>query len=214
MVEVEVEGAVLFDIDGTLLLGSSGHLNVLAGTLSRAVGREVTIDIRAERPHLNGQDVSGWIDVQIVRAVLRGASGEPPVERDVAAVMTEYMRTFVESTVVGAMVGAPVDGAAECLARLQAAGVYLGLVTGNASSVARAKLAVAGLDGYFSYDCELGFGDWRLDRAAIAIAAAAAARPIGVESGASRATQLQAAGAWAVVPSVAHLVTGMDRGQP
>ena len=237
---IRVRGGVLFDVDGTLLLGSVAHLVLLAETLSRHLGREVPMRIEGERPLLDGTDVSGWIDVQVVRTVLGAGSPAPVDEAEVAGVMAMFEREY--SPAAAERISAPrvVDGAAACLEHLDAAGIPLGLVTGNASFVARAKLAALGLDRFFRFDRDLGFGDWRTDRPAVASAAAralagdagglaslvyvgdtprdmeaaraAGVRPIGVLTGSGTAERLMAAGAEAVIRSVADIFPAEERG--
>lgn len=224
--------AALFDIDGTLLVGSSAHLAVLAEVLSKRVGGHVAIDLDGERPLLDGRDIAGWIDVQVVRFVLAGRLGQVD-EPDVQAIMHTYGDAYRLLLRTSARAGTPVGGAGAALARLQAAGVSLGLVTGNCSVVAKAKLDAVGLAGFFDFDRDLGFGDWRRDRAAIArsavvavsrgqpahheivivgdtagdmrAAALAGARGVGVTTGAASEQALLEAGATTVLPSVAAI---------
>ncbi len=222
---------VLFDIDGTLLVRSSSHLAVLASTLSDRVGRPVKLAIDGEWPLLDGLAVSGWIDAQIVRRVLLEHLERPPTVGEVVDVIERYGERFRE-TLLPEEAGTVVPGVRACLAQLLERGVRLGLVTGNASPVARAKLRAVGLDSYFTFDRDLGFGDWRESRieavaAAVAaervddpartvvtvgdttadMAAASAARALGVGvlTGAASGTELAAAGAWRVIPSAAVL---------
>lgn len=230
---LRVQGGVLFDIDGTLLVGSVSHLVLLGETLSRHLGHTVPIRVEGERPLLDHTDLSGWIDVQVVRTVLQAESTGPLSEAEVADVMARYEREY--GPAIAERPGSPivVDGAAVALERLHAAGIALGLVTGNASFVARQKLAAVGLDRFFRFHPDLGFGDWRMDRPAVAAAAvralagdaddvaslvyvgdtprdmhaarAAGVRPVGVLTGVSTADQLTQAGADTVIRSVADL---------
>ncbi len=230
---LRVRGGVLFDVDGTLLLGSVSHLVVLGETLSRHLGRAVPIRVDGERPMLGDTDFSGWIDVQIVRTVLEEATAASADEGEVAAIMAEFERDYRSAGVERFGQARVVDGAVDCLERLQAAGLGLGLVTGNASFVAEAKLGALGLGRFFRFDRDLGFGDWRQDRPSVAAAAvyalaesvggrenlsyvgdtprdmqaavAAGVRPIGVLTGTRTAEQLERAGADVVIDSVADL---------
>ena len=227
--------AILFDIDGTLLVQSSGHLSVLSETLSKRVGREVRIQMSGERPELDGVDIAGWTDAQIVREVLHSTSPST-TESDVAAAVGAYVLAY-EAVPLNLRLPRRVAGSSEALESLQAAGVWLGLVTGNASEVARMKLASVGLDRFFRFDMDLGFGDWRADRTAVAAAAAEAAprtadvvsmvgdtgldmkaarqvglRAIGVTTGACTSAELMAAGADIVFDSVRDLPSLLNRG--
>jgi phosphoglycolate phosphatase-like HAD superfamily hydrolase len=225
--------AVLFDIDGTLLIDSSAHLAILADTLARRVGGPVTIDLDGERPRLDGREISGWIDAQVVRFVLAKRLGPAVDDADVHRVIEDYGNAYRSSIRSASSAGRPVDGAAPCLERLRSSGVRLGLVTGNASVVARAKLEAVGFASFFDFDPDLGFGDWRADRAAVARAAVqglerahgtvraiamvgdtatdmraatgVGARAIGVSTGAASEGELVEAGATIVLASVADL---------
>jgi len=237
---IRVKGGVLFDIDGTLLTGSVLHLAQLGETLSQYLGRDIPIDIEGERPMLAGTDLSGWIDVQIVRTVLEAEGPGRPDEADVAVVMAAFERDYAAAAAERLRSARVVDGAIACLERLSAAGNPLGLVTGNASFVARIKFETLGLDRFFRFHRDLGFGDWRADRPAVAAAAvralvgeggdvagvayvgdtqrdmqaarAAGVRPIGVLTGTRTVAQLEQAGADVVIGSVADLYPVDERG--
>jgi phosphoglycolate phosphatase-like HAD superfamily hydrolase len=226
--------AILFDIDGTLLVQSSAHLAVLSEVLSSRVSREVRIRMDGERPTLDGVDIAGWTDAQIIRHVLGSESAVAP-ESEVATLVSAYAQAY-RAMPVDLRLPRLVEGAEEVLEILQAAGVWLGLLTGNASEIARAKLASVGLDRFFNFDPDLGFGDWRADRAALATAALQAARraadvvsmvgdteldmsaahgaglrAIGVTTGACTPTQLTAAGADIVLASIRELPTVLEQ---
>jgi phosphoglycolate phosphatase len=171
---LEVRGGVLFDVDGTLLAGSLGHLGVLGDVLSRHIGRPVPIHLDGELPTLGETSLAGWVDSQVVRAVLRGDSPSPPDEAEVTAVMAAFEREYTPAAAADHSTPRVIDGVAACLERLAAAGIPMGLVTGNASFVARAKLAALGLERHFRFERDLGFGDWRADRSAVGAAAVTA----------------------------------------
>jgi phosphoglycolate phosphatase len=171
---LEVRSGVLFDIDGTLIAGSVGHLVVLGEVLARHLGRPVPIRVDGERPMLGDTELAGWVDSQVVRAVLRGDSPNPPDEAEVVAVLAAFERDYTPAAAARHSTPSVIDGVADCLARLGAAGIPMGLVTGNASFVARAKLASLGLERHFRFERDLGFGDWRADRSAVGAAGVAA----------------------------------------
>lgn len=230
--------AVLFDIDGTLLVRSSPHLAVMAATLSDRLGRPVRVELRGERVFLDDREISGWVDSQIVRALLPEVVGRPPTNAEVVEVIDDYERRF-DAALAPADAGLLVEGIEACLARLHGAGIHLGLVTGNAAGIARRKLAQVGLDRYFAYDPDLGFGSWRADRLECVDAAvdavrathgpdavvltagdttsdmraatAAGALGVGVLTGAASEAQLLEAGAWRVLPSAAGIADLVER---
>lgn len=222
--------AVLFDIDGTLLVRSSPHLAVMAATLSDRLGRPVRVELRGERVFLDEREISGWVDSQIVRELLPETVGRRLTDDEVVEVIDDYERRF-EAALTPGDAGVPVAGIEACLGRLHDAGVHLGLVTGNSAGIARRKLAQVGLERYFAYDPDLGFGSWRADRLECVDAAVAAVRAthgpgavvitagdtvsdmraaraagalgVGVLTGAATEAQLLDAGAWRVLPSAA-----------
>jgi len=229
---------MLIDIDGTLLVESSDHLSALVTVLAERLGRPVIHSMRGERPVIDGVDVAGYVDAQVVRALLPG----PVDPADLADVMDAYAERF-ERGLAGRTysAGRVVAHAPETLDALAAAGLRLGLSTGNAARVARAKLAahLAPPAGFAAdaFSADRGFGDRAADRRGVAAAGlralalpadvvalvgdttgdmdAAAAHGItgiGVLTGAASAAELRAAGAAHVVPSIADVpaLLGLD----
>ncbi len=227
---MRLEG-MLIDIDGTLLVESSDHLSALVAVLAERLGRPVMHAMRGERPVIDGVDVAGYVDAQVVRALMPG----PLDPGGMAAVMDAYADRFergLADRTYGA--GRLVPGAAHALDVLAASGLRLGLSTGNAARVARAKLtahlpAPAGFADE-AYSPDRGFGDRATDRRGVAAAGlralalpaaavglvgdttgdmdAAAAHGItgiGVLTGAASAAELRSAGATHVVASIADV---------
>ncbi len=220
--------SILFDIDGTLLTGACDHLTSLADTLNEVPGSRVAFEMRGERPHVEGVDLAGFIDVQIVRTLL---PDQPAHE--VRRIMAQYADTFTSRINAGvAAAGTLVPGAREVLEGLRDRGFSLGISTGNAHRIARAKLRLHRLDDFFAFSSSLGFGDVHADRTAAARAAivdtdypaawcaivgdtaadmraarATGARGIGVLTGAATADELRTAGAVDIIGSVADLPT-------
>jgi phosphoglycolate phosphatase len=223
---------ILFDIDGTLATKSSDHLSVLAAVARRELATSVTISVVAERPWVDDTDVTGWIDAQVWRHLIAAAGLDPNTPGLLSRLVRAYGAAYADALSSGmASPGVLVPGAAEALRHLSARGVRLGVVTGNAHAVAAGKLRALGLAGFFDGDPDAGFGDWRADRQALPAAALAAlgcppgpsawlvgdtvadmraARgagmtPVGTLTGGDDIAALKAAGAYAVVPSVAEL---------
>jgi phosphoglycolate phosphatase len=155
----------LFDIDGTLLLaGDPDHIPCLEEALTKVFGRRVTLD---------GVPLGGNQERAIARAAARNAGvPEDRIAAGIDDVMAELARRFL------ARVGdrshrrlAGVPGSVEALA---ATGWDLGVLSGGARAVSRAKLAASGLDALFpvgSFGCQheeraelvpLALADWRL----------------------------------------------------
>lgn len=155
------ERAVLFDIDGTLLdSGGAGRAAFERG-LVRATG---------SCAGLERISFAGNTDRRVMRQLgeIRGKafSGEETA-RVFAAVEEELARALKGRT--GSV--RVVRGAGEALSRLAAAGVKLGLATGNIRACAWTKLEAAGLAEWFSFG---GFGESAEERAGIVEAAMAA----------------------------------------
>lgn len=162
--------AVLFDVDGTLAVGSNTHLHVLAEVALAELGVQVEFDVSTEAPHMNGVDISGWIDAQIWRELLARA-GSAGDATELQRLVARHGERFAQWLAVGGRAGSPVPGAFEAIAALRAKGVPLALVTGNAHRVAEAKLRYLGLADPFEFHPDGGFGDWRANRSALPSAA-------------------------------------------
>jgi phosphoglycolate phosphatase len=146
----------LFDLDGTLFLTHdplSGR--ALAATLEQIYGVEVPADAPANVEHL------GLSSKRIARNVLRAAG---VADTTIAERLDEWCAAFAERylellAVTDTSSWRVRPGAAEGLARLQAEGVHLALVTGNPEPMARARLQRLGLERFFppgegAFGCE------------------------------------------------------------
>ena len=136
---------VLLDIDGTLLHGSPrAHTAALVAAMRDVHGVAAGAgDVRAVRP-------GGRTDQEIARLVLRG-HGVPDAE--ITDAMPEWMaRAGRLYPGIDAVHPDPAvaPGAAQAIARIAAAGGAPALLTGNLESIARAKMARAGLGGWFA----------------------------------------------------------------
>lgn len=151
---------VLFDVDDTLFVTHDPLAGqALRETLSARFGARLPEDA-VERVDHRGQT-----SLRIARLVLRDAGLDDAVIdaglRDWCAAFTErYLRLLGRADTSG-WESAP--GAGLALSRLQAAGLRLALLTGNPEPVARARMELLGLDGYFppgqgAFGCD---GEWR-----------------------------------------------------
>jgi phosphoglycolate phosphatase len=146
----------LFDLDGTLFL-THDRLSgcALVATLEQVYGVQVPADAPANVEH------RGLTAKRIGRKVLRAAGvADAAVDERLdtwcAAFAERYLELLADADTSG---WEPRQGAPEGLARLQAAGVRLGLVTGNPEPMARARLQRLGLERFFppgegAFGCE------------------------------------------------------------
>jgi phosphoglycolate phosphatase len=146
----------LFDLDGTLFLTHdplSGR--ALVATLEQVYGVQVPADAPANVEH------RGLTAKRIGRNVLRAAGvADAAVDERLDTWCAVFAERYLELLANADTSGwEPRPGAAEGLARLQAEGVRLGLVTGNPEPMARARLRRLGLERFFppgegAFGCE------------------------------------------------------------
>jgi len=166
---------VLFDIDGTLLLGVPlAHTQALAAAAADVFGvAAVAADVTAIAP-------AGRTDQEIARLVLR-RHGLPDdrITRGLPAWMERVAEIYPSlDAVFPPQVTAP--GAHEALGRLGAARATIALLTGNIEALAHAKMARAGLDPHFRRGQGAFGSDDESRDALVPIAAARAGRPASV----------------------------------
>jgi len=165
---------VLFDVDGTLFLTH----DPLAG---RALRETLSERFHVELPEdaLERVDHEGQTSLRIGRLVLRDAGLDAP---ELGPWCAEFAKRYLELlSDADTSDWQAASGAEESLARLQAAGQRLALLTGNPEPVARARLERLGLGRFFpagqgAYGCEAESraelialararaGDWPADR--------------------------------------------------
>jgi phosphoglycolate phosphatase len=143
--------AVLFDIDGTLLV--TGGAGAVAWQRAFRESHGIDADIE-EHTH------AGMTDPEIAEIVFREVIGRDGSEAERAAAIAGYLGHLAdaveESTGYRVM-----PGIEELLARLAAEGILLGIVTGNIESAAHIKLARADLKRFFAFG---GYGSDSRDR--------------------------------------------------
>jgi phosphoglycolate phosphatase-like HAD superfamily hydrolase len=131
---------VLFDIDGTLLRTDGAGTRAMAEAGRRLVGAHFDLE---------GVEIAGRLDSLIWADAIRrhtverpGWSGPPVTEEQFRA---EYA-VILAARLGNAEVSRVLPGVADLLERLAAAGVPLGLVTGNYPETGRLKIEASGLD--------------------------------------------------------------------
>jgi phosphoglycolate phosphatase len=150
--------AVLFDIDGTILVtGGAG-----GAAWQRAFEELYGVDANvAERTD------AGMTDPQIAEIVFRAVVGREGSPEERSRAIGRYLRHLPDA--VAASEGYRVmPGVERLLDRLLDDGLLLGLVTGNIEAAAHIKLGRAGLNRFFSFG---GYGSDSADRAEVTRAA-------------------------------------------
>lgn len=148
-------GAILWDVDGTLL--TSGRIAV--GAFLDAVQQ-----VAGTRPEGRGLDLGGRIDPEIAGALLRSVGADealvPPVLARLRELAAERVADFDANVAL-------LPGIEHLVSTLADAGVVQTVVTGNIDIVGRIKLAAAGLVPPIDPDLG-GFGDQGRDRVEVA----------------------------------------------
>jgi len=133
--------AVLFDIDGTLLVTGG------AGGIAWQRAFEELHGVEADvAEHTD----AGMTDPEIVKIVFREVVGREGSAEERAQAIGAYLRHLPDA--VAESLGYRVmPGIEELLPRLIENGLLLGLVTGNVEAAAHIKLSRAGLNRFFSF---------------------------------------------------------------
>jgi phosphoglycolate phosphatase len=150
--------AVLFDIDGTILV---------TGGAGGAAWQRAFKDLYGVEANVAERTDAGMTDPEIAAIVFREAVGREGSVEERSKAIAGYLRhlpdTVRESSGYRLMPGVEL-----LLDRLIDAGLLLGLVTGNIEAAAHVKLARAGLNRFFSFG---GYGSDSADRTEVTEAA-------------------------------------------
>ncbi len=146
---------VFFDIDGTLIRRAGLHHRMaLIEAVRLVTGLEANVD---------GIPLHGMLDPEILRAMMRNAGASASLIRGaLPAIQRHAERFFVRHCPNLERKVCP--GARRLLRSLRAAGVPLGLVTGNYTRIGWKKLERAGIRRYFALGA---FGEMGKDRTAL-----------------------------------------------
>ena len=133
---------LLFDVDGTLVLGRRGNRRWFGDALLEVFGAVGDID---------GHSFSGKIDPQIVTELLTGAGLDlDEIEAGLPKVKEEYLQRLQRNLQPEHLQLLP--HVLELLQQLQGRGaVFMGLLTGNWELGARTKLACFDLNRFFPF---------------------------------------------------------------
>ena len=143
--------AVLFDIDGTLLVTGGAGATAWQRAFRELHGIDADID---EHTH------AGMTDPEIAAIVFREVIGREGSAAERAEAIAGYL-AHLEQAVRESEGYRVMPGIAELLPRLAGEGVLLGIVTGNIEAAAHIKLARGDLNRFFAFG---GYGSDSSDR--------------------------------------------------
>src|SRR6185312_5199837 len=133
--------AVLFDIDGTLLVSGGAGAVAWQRAFLELYGVEANIEEHTQ---------AGMTDPEIAELVFREVIGRDGSEQERARAVAGYLSHLADA--VAESDGYRVmPGIEELLPRLAEGGTLLGLVTGNIEAAAHIKLARGDLNKYFAF---------------------------------------------------------------
>ena len=143
--------AVLFDIDGTLLVTGGAGGAAWQRAFQESYGVEANVAEHTD---------AGMTDPEIVRIIFREVLGREGEAGEQAKAIAGYLR-HLPDTVAESQGYRVMPGIEGLLDSLIDEGALLGLVTGNIEAAAHIKLARAGLNRFFSFG---GYGSDSRDR--------------------------------------------------
>lgn len=150
--------AVLFDIDGTLLV---------TGGAGGVAWQRAFEELHGVEANIGEHTDAGMTDPEIVRIVFREVIGREGSPDERAKAIGCYLKHLPDA--VAESDGYRVmPGIEELLPRLMGEGALLGIVTGNIEAAAHIKLARGGLNRFFSFG---GYGSDSADRTELTRAA-------------------------------------------
>src|SRR6476646_5361688 len=150
--------AVLFDIDGTILV---------TGGAGGVAWQRAFLELHGVEADVAEHTDAGMTDPEIAAIIFREVLGREGTAEERARAIAGYLRHLPDA--VAASDGYRVmHGIEELLDRLIDGGVLLGLVTGNVEAAAHIKLARARLNRFFSFG---GYGSDSADRTEVTKAA-------------------------------------------
>jgi phosphoglycolate phosphatase len=143
--------AVLFDIDGTLLV---------TGGAGAVAWQRAFLELHGVEANIEEHTHAGMTDPEIAEIVFREVIGRDGTEGERTEAIAGYLSHLADA--VAESDGYRVmPGIEAILPRLAGQGILLGLVTGNIEPAARIKLTRADLNRYFPFG---GFGSDSRDR--------------------------------------------------
>jgi phosphoglycolate phosphatase-like HAD superfamily hydrolase len=152
--------AVLFDIDGTILV---------TGGAGGVAWQRAFEELHGVEANIAEHTDAGMTDPQIAEIIFREVIGREGTQEERSKAIGCYLK-HLPAAVAGSPGYRVMPGIEELLDRLIDAGTLLGLVTGNIEAAAHIKLARARLNRFFSFG---GYGSDSADRTEVTKAALA-----------------------------------------
>jgi phosphoglycolate phosphatase len=143
--------AILFDIDGTLLV---------TGGAGAVAWQRAFLELHGVEANIEEHTHAGMTDPEIAEIIFReviGRDGSPQERAEAIAGYLSHLQKAVDES-AGYRI---MPGIAELLPRLAGEGILLGIVTGNIESAAHIKLARGNLNRFFAFG---GYGSDSRDR--------------------------------------------------
>lgn len=150
--------AILFDIDGTLLV---------TGGAGGAAWQRAFEELHGVEANVAEHTDAGMTDPEIAAIVFREVIGRDGSPEERAKAIAGYLK-HLPDTVAASSGYRTMPGVEELLDQLIDEGMLLGLVTGNIEAAAHVKLSRAGLNRFFSFG---GYGSDSADRTEVTKAA-------------------------------------------
>jgi phosphoglycolate phosphatase len=151
--------AILFDIDGTLIIGSNSHFASLEYALKEIANVTLKWKRNGDRLYLNDNEITGWVDRQLwnAAAAYEDIILTPGQFELISHLAAEHYKNTNSNNPDHFGTHAP--GATNLLNRLSEMEIPYTLSTGNVQPTAQAKLEKVHLDRYFQTTANGGYGD-------------------------------------------------------
>jgi phosphoglycolate phosphatase len=143
--------AVLFDIDGTLLV---------TGGAGAVAWQRAFLELHGVEANIEEHTHAGMTDPEIAEIIFREVIGRDGSAEERAEAIAAYL-SYLQEAVEGSPGYRVMPGIEQLLPRLADEGILLGIVTGNIEAAAHIKLARGDLNRYFAFG---GYGSDSRDR--------------------------------------------------
>ena len=151
--------AILFDIDGTLIVGSNSHFASLEYALKEVANVILKWKRNGDRLYLNDNEITGWVDSQLwnAAAAYEGIILTPGQFELISYVAAEHYKSTNSAN--PDYFGTHAPGVTNLLNRLSEMNIPYTLSTGNVQPTAQAKLEKVNLSHYFHTTLNGGYGN-------------------------------------------------------